>query len=121
MLGDERIGGGDEGRKVGELCEKLGVARGAGCAMLGAGRYEGGDCEKLGDVERNAGGFDGVGDGDGIERTGGCCCAKPELGGVRKLGAGVGCATLGGLCEPNDRDDERASNGRGGTGVTPWT
>ena len=122
-LGEERVGG-DE-RKLGEGWEKLGEERGDGVGeTLGAGRNDGvRGCETLGggtNVTRS-----GDGDGVGDDRIGGCCCAKPELGGVRKVGAGVGVATLGALDVPNERDDERASKpddeyGRGGTGVTPW-
>ena len=102
-LGEER--GDGDGRKLGEGWEKLGEERGDGWATLGAGRNEGVDCEKLGGDERTGGDGDGVGD----DRIGGCCCAKPELGGARKVGAGVGVATLGALDVPNERDDERAS------------
>ena len=121
----ERVGAAE--RKLGEGCEKLGAERlGAeklgddcdGAEKVGAERL---GCEKLGD-DCDGADWEKLGD----ERTGGCCCAKPALGGERKLGAGVGVATLGGLDVLNERDEERASKadddgGRGGTGATPWT
>ena len=62
-LGAVRVGGGDE-RKLGADWVTLGAERDG--------------CEKLGGFER----YDGAG-ADGVERIDGCCCAKPELGGVR--------------------------------------
>lgn len=62
-LGVECVGAAE--RKLGAGCEKLGAER-DGCEKVGAdARYEGAGC-----------------DGDG-DRTCGCCCAKPELDGVR--------------------------------------
>jgi hypothetical protein len=71
-LGVERAAGTAE-RKLGDGCEKLGAGR-EGCEKLGVERAAG--AEKVGAAER----YEGAGCGD---RTCGCCCAKPELGGVR--------------------------------------